>query len=383
MSDIRRLHIICFDQPFPPTYGGIVDVFYKIVALHKAEVQLALHIFGGVGSKPSKELEKYAREIYYYPIMRNKWLFLSPVPYFIRQRMSRKLLKNLLLDNDPILFEGVHTCGIIDDPSLRNRLKIVRAHNVERDYYWALAKEAGWGKRKAILATEAFKLRLKEKYLLSFADRILALSVSDAQYFKNCFPTKDIRVLNCFFDVPELPIASNTPIIDGDYVLYHGNLQIPENERSASYILETISPHLGPEIKIVIAGHNPSSRLESKIAANSSARLLKNPSMSEMRNLVYYAKVHLMLTFQATGAKLKILNTLASSNGFCVANDYMLTGNRLSELCLVANEEEEIVATVKCCYFEPGPVGDEVICMRRDSLKALEYNDVRAILMDC
>ena len=40
-----RLHIVSFDIPWPPNYGGIIDVFYKIRALHGAGVQIHLHCF--------------------------------------------------------------------------------------------------------------------------------------------------------------------------------------------------------------------------------------------------------------------------------------------------------------------------------------------------
>ncbi len=29
----KYLHIISFDIPYPPNYGGVIDVFYKLKAL--------------------------------------------------------------------------------------------------------------------------------------------------------------------------------------------------------------------------------------------------------------------------------------------------------------------------------------------------------------
>ena len=47
----QELHIVSFDVPFPPNYGGAVDVFYKIRALHKLGVKIHLHCFEYVRGK--------------------------------------------------------------------------------------------------------------------------------------------------------------------------------------------------------------------------------------------------------------------------------------------------------------------------------------------
>ena len=41
----KHLHIISFDIPYPPDYGGVVDVFYKIKALSLLGIKIHLHCF--------------------------------------------------------------------------------------------------------------------------------------------------------------------------------------------------------------------------------------------------------------------------------------------------------------------------------------------------
>jgi hypothetical protein len=41
----KTLHIICHDVPWPADYGGVVDLFYKIKALHDEGVKIKLHCF--------------------------------------------------------------------------------------------------------------------------------------------------------------------------------------------------------------------------------------------------------------------------------------------------------------------------------------------------
>ena len=40
-----QLHIISFDVPYPPDYGGAIDVFYKLKALNQEGVKIHLHCF--------------------------------------------------------------------------------------------------------------------------------------------------------------------------------------------------------------------------------------------------------------------------------------------------------------------------------------------------
>ena len=41
----RYLNIIAFNIPWPANYGGIIDVYYKIKALHQCGVKIILHCF--------------------------------------------------------------------------------------------------------------------------------------------------------------------------------------------------------------------------------------------------------------------------------------------------------------------------------------------------
>ena len=45
LSNRRILHVIAFDVPFPADYGGVIDIYYKIKAIHKEGVDIKLHIY--------------------------------------------------------------------------------------------------------------------------------------------------------------------------------------------------------------------------------------------------------------------------------------------------------------------------------------------------
>src|SRR5665213_2717865 len=121
----KHLHIISFDVPCPANYGGVIDVFYKLKNLHKAGIKITLHCFE-YGRGEQKELEKYCQTVYYYKRNTSFVNQLSSIPFIIKSRVSNELINNLLKDNHPILFEGLHTCYFINDERLANRKKIYR-----------------------------------------------------------------------------------------------------------------------------------------------------------------------------------------------------------------------------------------------------------------
>src|SRR5689334_7572694 len=97
----KHLHIISFDVPFPPSYGGVIDVFFKIKAFHEEGVKVHLHCFE-YGRKEGRELEKFCASINYYPRKTTKSLLFNGYPYIVLSRTSETLKKNLLKNNYPI-----------------------------------------------------------------------------------------------------------------------------------------------------------------------------------------------------------------------------------------------------------------------------------------
>ena len=43
----KYLHIVSFDVPYPANYGGVIDVYYKLVALKKAGIDYKIYIYEG------------------------------------------------------------------------------------------------------------------------------------------------------------------------------------------------------------------------------------------------------------------------------------------------------------------------------------------------
>jgi hypothetical protein len=323
----KQLHIVSFDVPFPASYGGVIDVFYKLKALHALGVEITLHCFQyGRGAAP--ELEKYCARVHYYQRRTSVLQLCASEPFIVNSRRSEVLLKNLQSDSAPILFEGLHCCAYVTDPSLKDRKKMVRTHNIEHDYYRALEKvEKKWTKRQ-YFRREAAKLE-KFEAVLNDAQHILAISPADAASLAARY--KNVQHVMAFHANDDVSIREGK----GDFAFYHGNLEVGENNQSALFLVNEVFSNLN--YPLVIAGNNPSKELVAACNATRNVTLKPNISTEEIDQLISGAHVNILPTLQATGIKLKLLAVLMRGR-HCVVNSPMVANTGLEALCVIRED---------------------------------------------
>lgn len=362
----KHLHIISFDIPFPPNYGGVIDVYFKLKTLHRLGIKIHLHCFEYPGRDRATELNEFCESVNYYPRKTGIKSALSLAPYIVSSRKSEELVRNLLGDDHPILFEGLHSCYHISDPRLKNRFKIYRESNIEHRYYYNLFKVDANLRNRIYFLLASAKLRLYQK-VLRHADLMLAVSQYDTDYLKSHFTGKAIYHLPSFHANDHVSILPGK----GDYALYHGNIEVPENEFAATYLITKVFS--GLDIPLIIAGMKPREKFKKLARDYSSVMLIANPDDEKMVELVQNAQVNILVTFQATGLKLKLLNTLYNGR-FCLVNDAMLKGTGLDDLCETGNTTEELQAQLKDLFTKEFTIEESV--RRSEHLKICYDNTV-------
>ena len=98
MNDYH-IHIVSFQIPYPANYGGVIDVFHKINALHEIGVKVHLHCFQ-YDREESPELHQICHEVNYYPRTSFYKTFYSQVPFIVGSRKSQSLLAKLSEDDN-------------------------------------------------------------------------------------------------------------------------------------------------------------------------------------------------------------------------------------------------------------------------------------------
>ena len=359
-----HLHIIAFDVPYPANYGGVIDVFYRVKALSEVGVKVHLHCFEY--GRGEQEVLQRCHEVKYYKRDTSFAKQLSLTPFIVNSRRSEALVQDLLKDDYPILCEGLHTTAILLDKRLRNRRIFVRAHNVEHDYYKGLgdAERCGW--KRLFYQIEACKLRRYEPVLRKAAG-IFAITRQDADYFSKRYG--NVTLVPGFNSVDAVCAETGR----GEYVLYHGNLSVGENEDAAKWLIENVFSEL--YVHCIVSGLNPSEKLLKLAEKYSNVTLVANPDDAEMIDLLRQAQVNILVTNQPTGLKLKLLNALYNGR-FCLTNSDMVKGTSLESLCVVADEPQQMIAEIKRLMEED--FMEEDIAERDAEMRQLYDNESNA-----
>lgn len=268
------------------------------------------------------------------------------------------------MDDHPILFEGIHTTYWISAGKLRDRRVFVRLHNAEFVYYHRLAKTATGLFRRLYYLHESWLLKSYERKLAPYA-YFLAVNRNDADLYRKRFGAKDIGYLPVFLPFTRTGSKEGR----GNYCLYHGNLAVSENEEAAKWLLKEVFNDL--QVPFVIAGRNPSAKLEKLVHENRHTCLVANPHEKEMLDLVVRAQVNVLPSFNQTGIKLKLLNAFFNGR-HCLVNNATVSGTGLEGLCHIANGAESFRGNIADLYNQDFTESERV---QRDDIFQREFNN--------
>ena len=317
----NKIHIVSFDVPFPPDYGGVLDVHLRAKGLKQLGYSVILHCYE-YGRGRGHDFSEIADEIYYYDRKNGVKSILSNLPYIVKSRNSEELLNRLLADNFPVLLEGQHATFWIKELVKNNRKVAVRMHNIEWQYYRDLAKDAKTTSERLFFSLESRKLRKHENQLKKVP--VLCISESDREYYQNLG-----------FQAVYLPVTINPDLIlapkeAAPFALYHGNLSVPENREAIDkLILENKRKQF--ELPLVVAGKNPGPVLIKKIQAQG-WQCIENPNDIELNDLMRSCSLHLLIGFKSSGIKLKVIRALLTGKP-CIATKEMTGTPGLEKHC--------------------------------------------------
>ena len=338
-SSEKNINLIAFDVPYPPNYGGVIDVYYKVKALHALGVKVHLHCFE-YGRKGADELKNVCASIHYYSRRTSKSQLFNTFPYIVLSRESDELKKNLLKNNFPIFMEGLHSTRLLGDPDFGKRKMYVRSHNVEHDYYENLAKVEGNIFKRYYFYNEAGKL-LKYEPVLKNASGIFAISPNDTKYFSLKYD--HVHYVTAFHPHETVTCRAGK----GDYAFYHGNLAVGENNEAALYLVNKVFNDLDQQL--IIAGSKPSDELKKIVRTKANIALYNDLSHEQIQEFIADAHCNILPTFQSKGIKLKLLSALFAGC-FCIVNKPMVENTGLEHLCIMANSPEVMKEKVKSVF---------------------------------
>lgn len=332
--NVLDLHIVAFDYPFPPSYGGLIDVYYKIIALDRAGLHIHLHAFyEGEPPHVPDELKARLKTLYLYPRSKKKqwYKMFYRLPFGVETRTDSRLLANLIEVEAPIFFEGLQTAYYAYHPALKNRAKYLRLHNLESNYYEGSAQSIPSLFKRWIYQLEAWKYKGMEEDFSLF-DRVYTLSISEGLTV--------VRRKGRATFVP--PFTGFDKVADlsqfGEGVIYYGDLRLPDNQRAALHLIDLMAPIT--ETTFTILADECPEAIQVALAAYPHMQFKQVIGIAALKQEWAKAHVHLLWSFQQSGTKLKALNAL-----FCgrhvVMNTHLVDDPALRGLGYIVNDTEQ------------------------------------------
>ncbi|MEJ7914250.1 MAG: glycosyltransferase family 4 protein [Chitinophagaceae bacterium] len=344
----KYIHIVCLDAPSPPTYGGAIDMFFKIKALASSGLKINLHYFSYHPGRTVSELEQYCHGIYAYERKSFWQTLLTPLPYIVSSRINTDLIDRLNKDDHPVLLEGFHCAGIIDYLTGKKRKIIIRAHNDEAGYYRSLGQVETKLWKKAYFLRES---RLLDSYQLGINKSlpVAVLCQADSEVLSQRYGFENIQVVPLF--IPWDKVKAECGF--GTYCLYHGNLGVAENEAAAEWLVTNVFSSI--TVPLVIAGRSISTKLLKCLSSYPHISVVHEPSQADLSALISKAHIHVLPSFNTTGVKVKLLHALFNGR-FCITNPAGASGlpqdSGLLVLEAAADFQKQINALMEVPYTE-------------------------------
>lgn len=319
----KEIQIISFNYPYPPSYGGLIDVFYKIKALSESGVSIHLHCF--VESIPDfidDDLKKITSNIFFYQKRKNPFLFFSINPYSVEIRKSKELLKNIESIDAPVFFEGLQTSGIAK--YIKNKACYLRLHNNEEAYYKGLSQSEENFIKKLVYYLEGLKYKFYQKYNFGIFNTVFCLSQKEFNEVNQ--KTANVSLIGIFHGNTHVQNIEGR----GKYFLFHGDLSISDN-RKALYTVIDVFKKL-KEYTLTIASDKATSKIRKNIQNYKNVQIVPIKNQGNLNSLFYNAQANILLSYQKSGTKVKLFNTLFNSR-FTIINDNITDDPNLIQFC--------------------------------------------------
>lgn len=345
-------------MPWPPDYGGAVDMMNRIIQFKKMDVAVHLHYFSYNERGVPNELNQFCESIHVYERRTGRKGLSPKLPYIVASRMNDELEANLQKDDNPVILEGIHCTGVLPRLCSGNRKVVVRMHNDESAYYRELARAEHSFWKKIFYRRES---RLLARYAETLPDNCVYACISrdDVQRMTSGGKLHSVKFIPAFTSFQQVNGEEGM----GSLCLFHGNLSVPENEEAAMWLLRKVFTKI--KKPFVIAGKKPSRKLIKMAHLCQHTCLVADPSVSELHDLIRKAHINLLPCFNKnmTGMRLKLLHALFEGR-HCIVNEAMVRGTGLEAACHIAATADAFASVILQLYHQPF-TSEEIMLRKR------------------
>lgn len=312
----QHLHIICSQVPWPADCSISKDSFFTIEAFYESGKKIHLHYFCSNEHRHPNELNRYCEKI----------------------SLHKSGLNNKIFDQDefPILAEGTRNIEKLTTiPGKRN--VVIRVHSIpnERSGSSNFVKRLSFTKRK-----NGFPQEFPKEYIYACMDQ------HDVEECKRKFHLEKVIHIPAFISQKNICCAEGV----GNFCLYYGDLSLPSSEKAVIWLLNNVFNDF--KIPFVIAGKNPSERLNKLAHFYQHTCLIANPAPECLNDLIRKAQVIVMPSFDESVSSYNISESLYSCR-HCITNETALSNNELQGLCHIAKDPGQFKSIIRKLFQKP------------------------------
>ncbi|WP_162127637.1 glycosyltransferase family protein [Flavobacterium phycosphaerae] len=245
------------------------------------------------------------------------------------------MIQNITAVEAPILFEGLQSTMLLHQMDCRSK-KFLRLHNLESNFYAGMYRSETHWVKKMMYYFEIGKYKKYEKQLSHFK-HVFTLSVYENEMVKSW--ADNVSYVPVFHGNTKINNLSEK----GEYALYHGDLRLPDNKKAVQFLIQLFQKI--PDYTLLIASSNGKDFVEQQLKNVSNIAFVTIENEQHLELLLAKAHINVLLSFQQSGTKLKLVNSLFKSR-FCLINKNMVDDESLVQLCELANTETEFLAKI-------------------------------------
>lgn len=315
--------MVCHDVPYPPTHGGRVETWNRIVGWTRLGTSLQVVYWvrkpeDGAGARQAMdglgisviELPRHRGigqlvDLRYPP--RVSSLHVRKKRYSaVRERVWAFRPDWVLLDGWPGFLLARRLAGDLDRPL------VYRSQNAEH-FYWAGLVRAARGLGRLRVWVTASRIRRLERQIRTSAALVLDATLEDAAMCRSAGFEGNSVVLPPFWPLPAVPAELRPPDETGADVLYGGNLWTPNNVEGLEWFSNEVLPRLrqagARTDRVVFAGSRPA-RAVLELCRRNDIRCVENPV--HLSTWFAHARVLINPVQRTSGINIKMLEMLAT-----------------------------------------------------------------------
>lgn len=305
----KKILVVSGFSPYPPIFGGAIDVLERIKGLKSLGHQVDLIITDKINPTQIQlvELGMYVENFYFAKRKNQLQQLLGNLPL---QLLSRKGLAKVEINRhyDLVILESEFCWPITLNKSITYNKIAVRVHNIESHYFKMLGRSSNSLKEKVYYKIETVKIKKLSSLVFDKVDRLWFISKDDL-----------IRVnladKSIFMPFPINQLFVSPFVKKGNTIVFMGSLFMQNNIFGLDWYLKNVHPLLElqlPNYHLYIVGSlkEPNEEIEKRYRRLPNVTLVINADCL----LEYYQKAQVFINpmFHGSGVKVKSVNALVN-----------------------------------------------------------------------